>query len=236
MLVSNTGVFKNHDAFPLVEEIDNSSNFPCGDDAKVVGNSYRRNVGSGGISLKTTGSMEIGSATLNIGSKKIHINANLGVQIASESYVEIQSLKSVILRSNRQILVESSLGVKDNLIVGGGAYIEGETYLHHVTAPLEVQQTQDTTIAGQFNTANDRSLFIGEALIAGNWYPVYASANPDLIACYPHSHNFNNLPLRLTAANKDLRDIAQREGINKTHFKNQALPQIHARKLAIKTT
>jgi len=236
MLVSDVGVFKNHDSFPIVEEVDNSSNFPCGNDSKIIGNSYRRDVGSGGISLKTTGSFEIGSATLNIGSKKIHINANLGIQIASESYVEIQSLKSIILRSNRQVLVEASLGVANNLIVGGGIYSEGENYFHHITAPLEVQQTQDTTIGGQFNVLEDRSLLIGEALIAGTWYPVYAKASPDLIACYPHSHHFNNLPLRLTASNKDLRDIAQREGVNKLGFKNQALPQIHARKLAIKTT
>ena len=161
------------------------------------------------------------------------MNANFGIQIASESYVEIQSLRSIILRSNRQILAESSLGVTNNLIVGGGIYSEGENYFHHITAPLEVQQTQDTTVGAQFNVLNDRSLLIGEALIAGTWYPVYAKATPDLIACYPHSHHFNNLPLRLTASNKDLRDIAQREGINKVGFKNQALPQIHSRKLAI---
>jgi hypothetical protein len=57
MLVSDTGAYKNHDYIPLLEEIDNSSNFPCGKDVKIVGNSYVRNVGSGGISLKTSGSM-----------------------------------------------------------------------------------------------------------------------------------------------------------------------------------
>jgi len=235
MLVADTGVFKNHDAFPLVEELDNSSNFPCGDDIKIIGNSYRRNVGSGGVSLKTTGAMEFGAALLSIGGKRIHINANLGLHLASESCVEIQSLKSVILRSNRQILIESSMGVKDNVIIGGGAYIEGETYLHHVTAPLEVQQTEDTIVYGQFNALEDRSLLIGETLIAGEWYPVYAKASPNIIGTYPHSHHFNNIPLRFTASNNNLRDIAQREGINRRHFKSQALPVIHSKKLAIRT-
>jgi len=231
MLVSKVGVFKNHDFAPVVEQVDNSSNFPCGNDTKIVGNAYKRSVGSGGVEIKTTGNMEFGSATLKIGSKQIHINANLGLHLASESFVEIQSLKSIILRSNRQILIESSLGIKDNITVAGGAYIEGETYLNHVTAPLEVQQTEDTLLTGQFNTTTDRSLFIGETLIAGTWYPVYASASPDLIACYPHSHHFNNIPLRLMKSNEEMRCTAIREGINRRGFKTQSLQQMHEKKL-----
>jgi hypothetical protein len=235
MLVSDIGTFKNHDSVPVVEEIDNTSNYPCGNDVKNVCNAYKRNVGSGGVSLKTTGIMEFGSATLKVGSKKININASHGIQIASEEYVEIQSIKSIAIRSNRQVLIEAPLGVKNNLIVGGGIYSEGENYFHHITAPLEVQQTADTTLIGQFNTVNDRSLLIGETLIGGTWYPTYAKASPNLIANYPHSHHFNNLPLRLTTSNKDVRDLAQREGINVHTNKNQALPQIHARKIPVTT-
>lgn len=234
MLVGDTGVFKNHDYIPLVEEVDNASNYPCGNDVKVIGNSFRRHVGSGGISLKTSGNMEVGAATLKMGAKKININASHGLQLASDACVEIQSLKSVVLRSNRQVLVESSLGIKDNVIIGGATYTEGETYLHHITAPLEVQQTQDTIAYGQFNTAEDRSLLIGETLIAGTWYPVYAKATTDLIANYPHSHHFNNVPLRLMESNKDVRDIAQKEGINVVGNKNQAIQQKHERKNAEK--
>lgn len=236
MLVSDTGVFKNHDSIPLIEEIDNSSNYPCGNDVKIVGNSYKRNIGSGGISLKTTGNMEVGAATMKFGAKKININASHGLQLASDACVEIQSLKSIILRSNRQVLVESSVGVKDNMIVGGGTYTEGETYLHHVTAPLEVQQTQDTILYGQFNTSQDRTLLIGEALIAGTWYPVYAKSSPDLIVNYPHSHHFDNLPLRLMDSNNNVRKIAQSEGINVVGNKNQAIQQLHERKVGAVTT
>jgi len=232
MLVSDTGVFKNHDYTPLVEEIDNSSNYPCGNDSKIIGNSYRRNVGSGGISLKTTGNMEIGAATAKLGAKKININASHGLQLASDSLVEIQSLKSIVIRSNRQVLVESSLGIKDNVIIGGATYTEGETYLHHITAPLEVQQTQDTVTYGQFNARENRTLLVSETLIAGTWYPSYAIVDPDLIVNYSHSHHFNNVPLRLMESNKEVRDIAQTEGINIVGNKNQALPQIHERKLA----
>ena len=233
MLVSETGAYKNHDYAPLIEEIDNSSNFPCGNDNKVIGNSWSRTVGSGGISLKTTGSFELGGTTVKIGGKQILINASHGLSIASEEFVEIQSLKSIILRSNRQVYAESSVGVKNNIIVGGGVYTEGELYVHHVTAPLEVQQTQDTLVLGQFRTDTDRSLVIGEVQVKGEWYPVYAKATNDLLFTYPHSHHFNNLPLRLTKSNSDVRKFAQNEKMNEHTNISQSLGVQHERKNAL---
>lgn len=233
MLVSDTGVYKNHDYIPHVEEIDNSSNFPCGQDHKVVGNSYNRVVGSGGISLKTTGSTELGGATLKAGFKKININASHGIHIGSERGVEIQSLKTIVLRTNRQVFVESSLGVKNNLIVGGGLAVEGESYLQHVTAPLEVQQTHDTLAAGKFATNSDRVLLIGECNVGGVFYPVYAKATDNLLLTYPHSHHFNNLPLTLTRSNSDTRRAAMLNGINKHNTVAQSIPQIHQKKIAV---
>jgi hypothetical protein len=217
---------------PHVEEIDNSSKFPCGEDSKVIGNSYIRTVGSGGISLKTTGTAEIGGTVLKMGFKKININANYGIHIGSENGVEIQSLKTITLRTNRQVYVESSLGIKNNLVVGGGIAVEGEVYLHHITAPLEVQQTQDTIVLGKFATTTSRTLVIGECQVGGSWFPVYAVPDQDLILNYPHSHHFNNLPLTLCKTNKDVRKFAHNNQINDHVGVVQAVAQIHERKVA----
>jgi len=150
VLVTSPGVFKNHDYIPHVEDVDNASNFPCGNDDGVIGNRFSRTVGSGGVQIKSTGPFELGGSTIKVGFKRVNINASHGIQIASEESVEIQSLKTITLRTNRQVYVESALGVKGNLIVGGGAYVEGELYCQHITAPLEVDQTQDTTVFGKF--------------------------------------------------------------------------------------
>lgn len=232
MLVSENGTFKNHDAVPHVEEIDNSANFPGGNDTEIIGNSKSTIIGSGGWNIKTTGPIEMGGSTLKQGFKKININASHGIHIGSEEGVELQSIKTITLRTNRQVYVEGALGVKNNLIVGGGLSVEGETYLQHVTAPLEVQQTQDTIALGKFATDANRQLVIGECQIGGVWYPVYALADDDLIMNYPHSHHFNNLPLRLTKSNKDTRKFAQNEKINAHDNISQALPQMHERKVA----
>jgi len=234
MLISTIGAYKNHDYVPHVEEVDNSSNFPCGNDDKVVGNRITRTIGSGGINLKTTGPMELGGATLKAGFKKININASHGVQISSENGLELQSLKTIVLRTNRQVYVESSLGINKNLIVGGGQYVEGELYCQHITAPLEVHQTQDTTVLGKFATDANRRLVISETLIGGQWYPSYALADDDLILNYPHSHHHHGIPMRLTTSNEMVREFAHKEGMNSHGTTVQSLPQIHERKLAQK--
>lgn len=232
MLVSETGTFKNHDYVPHIEEVDNSSNFPCGNDDKVVGNRYSRTVGSGGIQLKTTGSTELGGTVLKGGFKKINLNASHGVQLASEAHVEIQSLKSITLRTNRQVYVDGSLGVNKNLIVGGGASIEGELFVQHITAPLEVHETEDTILFGKFATDSRQSLQIGEANVGGVMYPVFAMPTDNIIMNYPHSHYHNGIPMRLMSSNKKVRSAAQTAGINNHKNITQSLPQIHEKKNA----
>lgn len=229
-LVSENGAFKNHDYVPHIEEVDNSSNFPGGNDDKIVGNRYSRIVGSGGIQMKTTGVTELGGATLKTGFKRINMNASHGIQIASEAFVEIQSLKSITLRTNRQVYVDGALGVRGNVVVGGGLYVEGEVYCHHITAPLEVQQTEDTLLYGKFDTDTDGKLVIGTVIVDGKLYNVYAKATKDLIKMPAHSHNFMNIPIRVTKANKDVRNFAHKEKINNHSNWAQALPQKHEKK------
>lgn len=236
VIVSKTGALKNHDYIPLVEEIDNSSNFPAGNDDAVVGNRFARTVGSGGINLKTTGALELGGATLKCGFKRVNLNASHGIQIASEAFVEIMSLKTIILRTSRQVYVEGGLGVTGNVIVAGGAYVEGELYCQHITAPLEVHQTMDTTVFGQFSTEESRSLLIGECSIGGSYFPVYALPTKNLIVNYPHSHHHNGIPMRLAKSNEDVRDFAANETMNEHNTRTQSLPQNHERKLPQKSS
>jgi hypothetical protein len=166
---------------------------------------------------------------------KINLQSAAGINITSENIVELQSAKTIALRSNRQILVEPGLGVKNNVIVGGSTYAEGETYLHHVTAPVEVQQTHETivfskllkglkfkaTIKG-FSQLED--LFSGKTDVT---ITLKEDSNDDKVEALPHSHHFNNLPLRLTDSNISLREIAQGEGININGYQAAAQPIVH---------
>lgn len=167
--------YENMGSIPHVEGVDNDMAFPAGNYTLNVGNRYNVLVGAGGVQLKTSGAMEIGATATKIAGSQVTIQASTAdadyakegsgsVHIASDNAVAIQGQKSVSLKSNRQVLVSPSLGVKHNLKVGGGAYVEGELYVHHITAPVVQESTSNSgTQLGKFNTFCDRQLKVAEA-------------------------------------------------------------------------
>lgn len=228
--VGENGAFTNHDAIPHVEEVNNAMNFPSGNFTQYTGNRHNIVVGSGGVNIKTTGPIELVGTTVKIGATKVTINASHGITIGSEESVEIQSAKTISLRTNRQVLVDGNVGIRKNVIIAGGQYIEGELFVQHITAPYEVQQTKETTLYGKFNTTTPNTLLIGTCVIGDTEWPVYALPDDDLILNYDHSHHFANIPLRLMESNKAVRQAAQESNINKHDYQVVAREQIHEEK------
>ena len=226
----HAGAYVEVESVPHVEEVDNSK-FPVGNYTVQAANKYNVSVGSGGIDIKTTGPVEVGATSYKLAAHKVSINASKGINIGSENLVELTSLKNISLRSNKQIYIEPSLGVKDNLVVGGGSYLQGETYLHHVTAPAEIQQTEDTISFGKL--VNNK--VIGSVCISGGssqgLYDVISKDTDDTVELYPHSHHFKNLPLRLTESGANIAEIANAENINIDGTSTPALPIEHDRKM-----
>ena len=225
----NAGAYVDIESVPHVEEVNNSA-FPVGNYSVHATNKYNVNVGSGGVDIKTTGPVEIGATTYKLGAHKVTINASKGVHIGSENFVELTSLKNISLRSNKQIYIEPGLGVKNNLVVGGGTYMQGETYLHHVTAPAELQQTQETKTFGKlvedlkFKADIDLGWPFGTK---HNCKITIKSSDDDIIEMVPHSHHFLNLPLRLTETGSNVKEMANEEYINEDGFTVPALPINH---------
>lgn len=85
-------------------------------------------------------------------------------------------------------------------------------------------------MAGKFAINVDRQLIIGECNIDGQFYPVYAKASDDLIVTYPHSHHFNNIPLKLMESNEDVRKDAHNNKINVHNTVAQSYAQLHEKK------
>jgi hypothetical protein len=224
VLVGKKTSFVNTDAVPHVEDVDNNSMYPTGNYDLTVGNRYNVKVGSGGIQIKSTGGVEIGGTTFKVAANKTNIQSADGVNISSESIVEIQSKNNISLRSNRQIYIEPSLGVKNNTVIGGSSYTEGEIYVNHITAPAEIQQTEQVELYGHAMAG----MIIGQADPSTGI--VIGVATPNSFKTYPHSHHFKNLPLRLTETNNDVREIAQAEGINVNGYQGSAQCVEHAYK------
>ena len=49
-------------------------------------------------------------------------------------------------KNQRQVLIDSGLGVNKNVIIGGGLHVEGELFVQHITAPVEFQITEHCDI------------------------------------------------------------------------------------------
>ena len=227
--VGRQTTFTTVGSVPHVEEVANDSVFPVGNYTIQAGNKFNVTVGSGGVQIKTGGAVDISGTTVKVSGHKINVQSKAGVNIASDEIIELQSPKNISLRSNKQIYIEPGLGVSNNIVVGGGSYTEGEVFVNHITAPVEIQQTEDVTLYGKFNTKKHHSLAIGEVNVAGSWRTVYAMPADNLIKNYDHAHNFKNVPLRLTQSNADMREIAQKEGINVPGYSTSAHSQSHER-------
>jgi len=222
---TNAGSFMKVEAIPSVEEVDNSR-FPVGTRSTTVGNRDVLEVGSGGVQIKTSGSMEIGATMYKLGANQIHINSAEGVYIDSPAVVSITSRNKISLTSNKQVLINPSLGVQNNIQVGGAAYLQGETYLHHVTAPQEIQTTELARVFAKLlkglSFECTHTFGTGDSTKASGTITLSDDSNDKHVQCEDHPHNFYNLPLRLTTHDGDIAKVAEGENINVDGFSTPA--------------
>ena len=208
------GVVTNLASSPLIEYV-HVDDMPGGTYTITAANKFNVQTGSGGISFKSYGPVDVSGTITNVVGEQVNIVSENEINIVSQKRINI-SAEILCLRQkkNKQVLIDSNLGVSQNLIVGGSVHIEGELSVHHITAPMEIQETEKISLFGQ--TVQDSN--IGYVDIPSNPVSQYGSALPgryiikglgalNTIQCYPHSHPFKNLPLHLMNTSDDVRKI-----------------------------
>jgi hypothetical protein len=225
MTIHKQGVFEQKKASPLVEYV-HVDDLPGGTYTLNVCNKYNVQVGAGGISMKSYGPVDISGTIVNVTGEQVNISSGNEVNIDGGQRLNIVAdILSLRQRNREQVIIDSSAGISRNLIVGGSSHFEGEVYLHHVTAPTEIQETENTKIFGRAD--HEETKIIGYSWngipcdIPGCSYsPIYSripdsAGNPcvvadhDSIYMYPHSHYFKNLPLHLKDTNDGVRTAAK---------------------------
>jgi hypothetical protein len=181
---------------------------PGGNYDLSVGNRYSLLVGSGGIDIKTTGPVNLGGTIMALAGKQMNLAATDDFNLDGGTNLSvIADLVTIRSRNRDQVVVDDNLGISKNVVIGGGAYVNGELYLQHVTAPVEFQVTESTTI-------QDTSYTISGATITKSGGGVISSgdtvslAGGTLSINQPHTHYFKNLPLTLSATNNAVRNAA----------------------------
>ena len=204
--VDSTSVYLNKEGSPMLEYT-HVQDLPGGSSTLNVSNRYNVLVGAGGLNLKSYGPTNITGSITNITGEQINMGSaneiNLDAKVINIS-ADILTMRN---KRQKQVLIDSNLGIQKNVVIGGGLHVEGETFLQHVTAPREYQLTEPVVLYGEpvagcrIGTDADSSAVVG-----------VATANS--IKIYSHSHAFANLPLTLTDTNTCVRTCANGSGIN----------------------
>ena len=191
-------------------------------------NKAKIETGTGGLALKTTGIATIGAGIVNVIGDGINIGSKEGLIDINGSAVTITAdFVNLKNRSGNQVVVDSTLGVSKNVIIGGGAYVEGELYVNHISAPVEYQVTENTQIRAEGPPVNIAGIpgqvasgwAIEGGLATGTLNVTVATGNLAttgstaqltvnlgsliniigglLQISQPHSHVFKNVPLNL---------------------------------------
>ncbi|MAK56595.1 MAG: hypothetical protein CML17_12255 [Pusillimonas sp.] len=241
VLVGTGTTYVNSDAGPLLEYVD-VQDLPGGTYNLNVNNRFNVMVGAGGINLKSYGPTNISGSITNIAGQQVNIGSENEVNIDGKVINISAEILRIRNKRQRQVLIDSGLGVSKNLVIGGGLSVEGEVFLQHVTAPTETQITNATQTLGQ----TVQNAVIGWAIVPpGGSYPgstisVYGGTLggvpvPDTLVTYPHTHSFENLPLTLTEKNEGVRISAKNQGINSEN-RVIASPQFNNQKSGIEVT
>lgn len=143
-----TNLYIQYKESPLVEAVD-VEYLPGGIYDVQANNRFNLVAGSGGISLKTTGQMQLGGTLFTAAMENMLFSSRSEIALAAKRIdlsADIISFRPNEITGKKgieqQLLIDSNLNVGINAVVKGGLHVEGEVSLHHVTAPLEWRTTE----------------------------------------------------------------------------------------------
>jgi hypothetical protein len=216
------GVATTMQPSPLVEYV-HVDDLPGGSYTINACNRFNVMAGAGGISLKSYGPVDIGGTIMNLAAEQINMSTEGEINIVADKRLNIVSdILSLRQKNYGQVLVDCNLGVSQNVIIGGGLHVEGELTCNHITAPLEIQETEQVRLFSKllrnltFKCNIDNGSHTDAALASDN-HPHWSGATVTLIAdsndsyvrAYDHSHQFMNVPLHLMKNSDEVRKVGK---------------------------
>lgn len=217
VIVHPQGTFNSQKESPLVEYV-HVDDLPGGTFTQNIGNKWNVQVGAGGISMKSYGPVDIGGTIVNVAGEQVNVTSQSEVNIdGGKRLTMVADILTLRQRNRKQVLVDSNLGVSQNVVIGGGMHVEGELSVNHVTAPCEIQETELTKLYAKLLSGLSFSATLdgfadsaGHSIDeAGGTITLTGNSNDNKVLCYDHSHNFKNLPLHLKETNEGVRLVGE---------------------------
>lgn len=227
-LDGENGIYPSPIPSAVVEKV-HVDKFPGGQFTIDAQNGINLLGGSGGIDFSSTGVMSLYGTIAEVSGEQVNISSKSGLNIATSDVLSLKA-PNIAIQAGNQVFVKPNLSVDGNIACRGGAMIQGELFVQHVTAPLSFQETEYQSELYGTSYPNEQRvvsfLKIGQRFLAnisglGNAIvtilpfpvPTYSTDNGEVAddGCtfiYPHNHAFRNLPLTLTKTYEDLRGSA----------------------------
>ena len=219
--IHTEGLFVSQKPTPLLEAV-HVDDLPGGSYSLNVANRWNVQVGAGGINIKTLGRVELAGAQVNVAGSQVNIGSESEVNIDGGKRLNIVSdIISIRQRDRGQVLVDSNLGVSQNVIIGGGLHVEGELSAHHLTLPVEIHETEKARIFSKLLRGLTFKCDIGGGTHVvsphGGNHPSWSGAtvkltahsNDDHVVDYGHSHLFKNGAMHLMDNNDSVRNVGK---------------------------
>lgn len=142
--IENTRTTVKQKNTPHVQSVAHS--VPWGTYSIMACNKFNAVVGAGGILLQTAGCVDIngGGRTTISSLHELNLTSSEGnINIVGGHNVNVNGDTVCIQTRNTtdQVVVNSNLGVAKNLTVHGSTYVDGELFIHHITAPVCTRTT-----------------------------------------------------------------------------------------------
>jgi hypothetical protein len=207
--VSAQGTYNNYQPSPHVEYVD-VADIPGGDYNLTCMNKYKLLAGSKGVNIQTSGPIDIYGSILNMTGEQINIGSKNEVVIDGGERLTLRAKKITALPfEHNAFVVEGQHHVTRNMIVQGGAMIEGEVALMHLTAPIEWQETAPAL----YDLLPDPGCFL-TAIVETETGMATPGIYPIRISLPRHTHWFKNAPMNLLQHPEAVRESMISKGIN----------------------
>lgn len=187
---------------PLVQYVD-VADIPGGDYILTAMNRWKVNVGSRGISIQTTGPVDMCGSIFNVASQELNLIGKDSVNVEGGELFHVRARKVLISpRNHGALMVDGQIHCDRNMIVAGGAYIEGELGIQHITCPLEWHTT--------WTTCWDTAPFCEVNCV----YMLGFVTIPGKIILPRHEHYFEGIPTTFLKDSAQTRLRMRNKGIN----------------------
>jgi len=205
--IADTGVYAEKAASPLVEYVD-AENYPVGSFTQMIANKYKAIVGSGGYEMKTTGPIDISGTIVNLVGNQLNIAAKNELTIDGGKRLNlVADIITLSQRSGKQVNIPTNFGVGKNAVIKGGAHIEGELSVEHLTGPVEWQVTEPTHIKTTMTIKNVSITGVTQA-DGANKNITTGTMTGEIELDIDHTHYFKNIALSLLADETAVRNDA----------------------------